>query len=54
MFRCKHVLANGNFIEKSEKRKEWKRISLESISSIIIIIIIAMIKNNLLLFVEFV
>lgn len=53
MFRCKHVLANGNFIEKSEKRKEWKRISLESISSIIIIII-AMIKNNLLLFVEFV
>lgn len=47
MFRCKHVLANGNFIEKSEKRKEWKRISLESISSIIIIII-AMIKNNLL------
>lgn len=53
MFRCKHVLANGNFIEKSEKRKEWKRISLENISSIIIIII-AMIKNNLLLFVEFV
>lgn len=53
MFRCKHVLANGNFIEKSEKRKEWKRISLESISSIIIIII-AMIKNNLLFFVEFV
>lgn len=52
MFRCKHVLANGNFIEKSEKRKEWKRISLESISSIIIII--AMIKNNLLFFVEFV
>lgn len=49
MFRCKHVLANGNFIEKSEKRKEWKRISLESISSIIIIII-AMIKNNLLFF----
>lgn len=53
MFRCKHVLANGNFIEKSEKRKEWKRISLESISSIIIIII-AMIKNNLFFFVEFV
>lgn len=53
MFRYKHVLANGNFIEKSEKRKEWKRISLESISSIIIIII-AMIKNNLLFFVEFV